>query len=402
MLTLTRRQARRFLLLRHGLLGDYVYTGKQGVLDYIHRVGSIQFDPVDVCGRSADISLNSRVCGYSKSLLEQLLYTDRLICDSFDKNLCISPVEDRPLLLGEGHAMGGGYAEAYNRKGGEAVKNTEPLVRKLISERGCISAGEIEADKSIKWDLGKMCSLPRATLESMYFRGELIIHHKNGTNKSYALAEDYVPAEILNAPRPYRDESERNAIFVRRRIGAVGLLADRASDAWLGLFLKAEQRLAAFERLTGDGVITAVEVEGIKDLLYLLTDELPILDAAMSETEFKPRCELLAPLDCLLWDRKLIKALFGFEYTWEIYTPAAKRKYGAYVLPILLGEQLIGRTEVVRERGKDRLIIKNIWLEDGVKRTKKLEAALNGCYKRFAGFNGCRLITFSETEKHDV
>jgi len=346
-----------------------------------------------VCGRSADITLNSRVKGYTKDILDELLYKDRRLIDYFDKNLAIFPVEDIPVFTT--NPMGGGYAEAYDIRGGDAVRRVVPYIRQLIEERGHISAGEIDIDETIEWHWSVMTSLPRAALESMYFRGELLIHHKTGTNKSYALMKDHVPAEILNAAPPFSTDEERTAWHVRRRIGAVGLLWNRASDAWLGMGLKAQERNAAFERLLEEGSIFAVTVEGIKDPLYIRSDDRVILDTVLSGQEFAPRCEFIAPLDSLIWDRKLIKALFGFEYTWEIYTPAVKRKYGAYVLPVLYGDRFIGRIEVVCDRKEGALVVKNIWFENGVqstkKQTQKQQSAIKDCLKRFAKFNDCRL-----------
>ena len=91
---LTNKQARQFLLRRHGLIGERVFKGKEGVMAFIKRAGSIQYDPVDLCGRNADIALHSRVCGYTKEILEELLYKERRLIDYFDKNLSIFPVED--------------------------------------------------------------------------------------------------------------------------------------------------------------------------------------------------------------------------------------------------------------------------------------------------------------------
>ena len=229
MITLTNRQARQFILLKQGLLGEHKFTGKQGVLDFVRQAGCVQFDPVDVCGRSADIMLNSRVKDYTKEMLDELLYKDRLLIDYFDKNLSIFTVEDFPVFLFK--RTSGGYAEAYDSRGGDAVKRIIPLIRQLIEERGHISAAEVDIDEAIEWHWGTMSSLPRAALESMYLRGELIIHHKTGTNKSYALMEDYIPEDILNAGLPFDTEEERLAWHIKRRIGAVGLLWNRASDA---------------------------------------------------------------------------------------------------------------------------------------------------------------------------
>jgi hypothetical protein len=392
MITLTNRQARQFILLKQGLLGEHKFTGKQGVLDFVRQAGCVQFDPVDVCGRSADIMLNSRVKDYTKEMLDELLYKDRLLIDYFDKNLSIFTVEDFPVFLFK--RTSGGYAEAYDSRGGDAVKRIIPLIRQLIEERGHISAAEVDIDEAIEWHWGTMSSLPRAALESMYFRGELIIHHKTGTNKSYALMEDYIPEDILNAGLPFDTEEERLAWHIKRRIGAVGLLWNRASDAWLGLNIKSTERAAAFRKLLEDGIIFKVAVEGLKDPLYIREDDRAVLETVLSEKEFLTRCELIAPLDSVIWDRKLIKALFGFEYTWEIYTPAVKRKYGAYVLPVLHGDKFIGRVEAVCERKTKNLIVKNIWYEDDVKQTKKLQNTVNTCLKRFMKFNGCKTLSF--------
>lgn len=393
MIALTNRQARQFILLKHGLLGDYKYSGKQGVLDFIHQAGCVQFDPVDVCGRNADIALNARVRDYTKEMLDELLYQDRRLVDYFDKNLSIISVEDLPAFLRK--KLGGGYAEAYDRRGGDAVQRMKPLILQLIAEHGHISAAEIGVDETIEWHWSIMTSLPRAALESMYFRGELIIHHKTGTNKSYALMEDHISADILNIAPPFTTEEERLAWHIRRRIGAVGLLWNRVSDSWLGLGVKTAERSAAFSKLLNGGDIFEVEVEGLKERLYMREDDRTILDTALTEKVFTLRCELIAPLDSFIWDRKLIKALFGFEYTWEIYTPAVKRKYGAYVLPILYGERFVGRIEVVCERKAKILIVKNIWYEDDVKQSENLQTAIGRCLKRFAAFNACETIHIS-------
>ena len=91
---LTRTEARRFILYKQGLLGEYRFKGKNGVLDFIRQAGCIQFDPIDVCGRSPEIVLQSRVSGFTRAMLYELLYVDRKLLDYFDKNLAIMPVED--------------------------------------------------------------------------------------------------------------------------------------------------------------------------------------------------------------------------------------------------------------------------------------------------------------------
>ncbi len=115
MITLTNRQARQFILRKQGLLGTYRFQGKQGALQYVRQAGCIQFDPVDVCGKNAELVLQSRVKGFTKGMLYELLYEDRRLVDYPDKNLSIWPVEDWP------------YFERYRRAAREGGRRFEGL-----------------------------------------------------------------------------------------------------------------------------------------------------------------------------------------------------------------------------------------------------------------------------------
>ncbi|MCA1293266.1 winged helix DNA-binding domain-containing protein [Paenibacillus sp. alder61] len=392
MIELTNRQARQFLLLKHGLLGEYQFTGKQGVLDFVRQVGCIQFDPIDVCGKNAELVLQSRIKGFTKNLLDELLYKDRLLIDYPDKNLAIMPVEDWP------------YFERYRQAARQHAKRYPEMealteqVRVHIQNHGAICSDDLKLDgnfswrSAIHWSGGNNTS--RSVLEQMYSTGELVIHHKKGTRKYYDIAGKYIQPNLLNASEPLKDELEHHKWRVLRRIGAVGLLWNRASDAWLSIWgLKAEQRKEVFRQLLDEARIVAIAVDQVKDTLYCRVEDLPLIEAVLQNPEPKFRCELIAPLDNLMWDRRLINALFGFDYTWEIYTPANKRKFGYYVLPLLYGESLIGRAEVIAERKTGTLVVKNIWYENGIRLTKQLRTALNRCFQKFALFNGCETIS---------
>lgn len=395
MITLTNNQARQFILLKQGLLGEYRFFGKQGAFDYVRRAGCIQFDPVDSCGKNAELALQSRVKGFTKQTLYELLYNDRKLVDYPDKNLSVICAEDWP------------YFERYRqaaRAGGlrfEGLAELEAQAKAFIGANGPVSSDELPVSGSMHWhssihwsgNWDGSTNAARSVLEQLYSTGELIIHHKKGTRKYYDLAGKYISAELLNAPDPLPDESGHKKWRVLRRIGAVGLLWNRPSDAWLNIWgLKSQERNKAFAELIDEGSILETRAEGLKDSLFFRAEDLPLMEAVMQDSGFKPRCELIAPLDCMMWDRKLIRALFGFDYTWEIYTPANKRKYGFYVLPLLYGDKFIGRVEASADKNTSTLTVKNIWYEDGEKQTKKLQAAVDGCLKRFAKFNNCEKI----------
>jgi uncharacterized protein YcaQ len=143
-----------------------------------------------------------------------------------------------------------------------------------------------------------------------------------------------------------------------------------------------------------EGEIVEITVEPVKDTLYCLRTDLPLVEAVLQNqySTTKQRCELIAPLDNLIWDRKLIHILFDFDYTWEIYTPAHKRKFGHYVLPLLYGDKFVGRAEIVAQRKEGILVVKGVWFESGIKLTNKLRTSLKNCFHRFALFNDCQVV----------
>ena len=236
----------------------------------------------------------------------------------------------------------------------------------------------------------------RSVLEQLYTDGVLIIHHKKGSRKFYDLASKYIDGDILAAENPCADEMDFLKWRICRRIGAIGLLWNRRSDAFLGISMETEQRNEAFAQLLETGEIHGIRVEGIKWPLYMLSVDRMLLEAVLAgEIDTKARLEFLAPLDPMLWDRKLIEALWDYRYSWEIYAPADKRKYGYYVLPVIYGESLIGRVEAIADRNTHTLAVKNIWYEPGVRKTKKLDKALDRAVRRFARFNLCTEVQYA-------
>ena len=393
MKTITKEQARRFILLKQGLIGSYRYVGKDGAYEFIREAGCIQYDPVDVCGKNAELTLQSRVKGFTKKNLQDLLYKDRLLVDYADKELSIWPSEDWPYFS---------FYRERSRQMGEAFEGLEELKTEAISyikENGPVCSdtlpieGEIFWHSSMHWSghWDKKSPAARSVLEQLYTDGTLLIHHKNGSRKYYDLAEKYLPAEILEAENPCKDESEFMRWRVLRRIGAVGLLWDKTSTAFVGMYLKAEERKKILSELVEEGKIIPVMVEGVKTPFFYRAEYDGIMkDVLDDKADLKPRMSFIAPLDPLMWDKALIKAIFDYTYSWEIYTPAVKRKYGYYTLPIVYGDRFVGRIEVVPDKSTELLMVKGLWWESDIRVTKKLTTALEQTLKRFARFNNCK------------
>lgn len=378
-LEITRAQARAFMLAHQGLAGEHLFEGEQGVLEYIRRAGCVQFDPVDVCGRSADIALNSRVAGYRRGQLESLLYERRELVDYFDKNLAIFAASDWPYFARER------ARHARDMRGGAELARACEAVVGEIARRGALCSADIDLPGKVDWYWSET-RMARAALERLYFQGRLAISRKRGAVKYYDLIERCLPPDVLAAPDPLPGDAEHIQWRVLRRVGAVGLIWNRASDAWLGIpGLDAGARERAFAGLVERGELIEARVEGVRWPLYLRACDEAELERALAGGA-APRAELLAPLDAMLWDRCLIEALFDFEYRWEIYTPASKRRYCKYALPLLYGSELIGRVELARASGA--LELRHTWFEPGREPGAEARGAIWDCMDRLARLNG--------------
>jgi len=376
-MSITKLQARRFLLLYHGLSGGFEFRGKEGILAYIRRVGCIQYDPLNVVGTNPELVLRSRIEDFQPDMLRELLYRDRKLVDYWDKCMSILPVEDWPCFSRLREYHGDWY------RANEAVAEK---VRAEIESRGPLCSGDLDGDEKVNWAWGPT-RLSRAALEGMYHAGRLGIHRKSHTRKYYDLAERLIPQSYLEAEDPFDTEERYYAWFVLRRIGSVGLLWNRPSDAWLGIRgLKSRERSAAFAALEEQGLILPVEVEGLKHKLYIRAEDAPLMGRVLSEEWENARASVLAPLDNLLWDRSLIRELFGFDYLWEVYKPAAERKYGYYVLPVVYGDRFVARFDPVKHRGNAPLSYHNWWWEEGVdKNDLRMNESIERALERFAG-----------------
>ena len=385
-LFLTRSQARRFLLACQNLWPPRSLQGKAGALDFIRRVGCVQFDPLDVAGKNAELVLQSRVADFTPAMLDEMLYRDRKLVDGWDKQMAIYPVEDWPYFRRRRESV------LRQLRSQEAVRAIAPTIRAAIEQRGPLTSSDLEHNHKVDWWWGPT-SLARAALESMYFGGELVIHHKVHTRKVYDLAERHIPAELLDAPEPNPSDEDYHDWYALRRLGAVGMLWERTCQAWRqGTPFDSKQRLASLQRLLARGEVLRAQVEGFDVPFYLLSRDQALLEPILRDDPSPAQAAFLAPLDNLIWDRPILEELFGFYYRWEVYTPAERREYGYYVLPVLYGERLVARFEPVRQKKDATLTIKNWWWETGVTPDEALFAALDKALQCFGRYLGAKRL----------
>src|SRR5437870_608669 len=207
-------------------------------------------------------------------------------------------------------------------------------------------------------------------LEALALAGILGIVRRDGNRRVYDLVERLFPSELLGERHPI-DEQRRHKLLSRYR--AHGLLGPTGSgEVWLGTGPRAVDRPPQRERLIADGKLVAVQIEGKREVRHIPAEDEHFLDQAERELAsgappggVPPQVALIAPLDPLVWDRRLVRDLFGFDYLWEVYVPEAKRRWGYYVLPILYGDRFVGRIEPRIDRKAGVLRVLGLWWEKG-------------------------------------
>ncbi len=375
---ITKRQARLFLLEHQGLGASRLHGGKQSIVDYIRRVGCIQYDPLSIAGHNHELVLQARIPGFTPELVQELLYKDRLLIDGWDKNMSIYSTEDWPNFTRSRNKA------LHRYEGNPEIMATVQKVRSELAARGPLSSIDLEGKDKVNWAWAP-ARVSRAAMESMYFWGETVIHHRVHTRRFYDFAAKLLPETLLEARDPNPGEDQFVEWYVLRRIGSIGLLWNRSGDGWLGISeFKSKERTSAIQRLLEQDKLREVRVEDIKLPLYIRTTDAPVLeeiilnypdDEIYVEVQY---AAALAPLDNLIWERELISQLFGFQYRWEVYKPVIDREYGYYILPLLVGDRFVARFEPIFDKKSRTLHIQNWWWEAGVSLTPELSTALRG------------------------
>ncbi len=397
--------ARRHLVIRHLLAPPRsLPPAEESVLAVVDRFGSLQFDPLEVAGRNHDLVLHARVAGYRRPWTHRLLYERRLLFEAYNKGLSILPTRELPW-----HRLT--WDRARRAHDGAAFREHGDHVAELlgrIRRDGPISTTDLDRSEAIDWYWGPTLK-SRAVLEALSEAGILGIARRDGNRRYYDLAERLFPAGLLAERVPEREQLLHRLLSRYRAHGLLG--ATGQAEVFLG-FGAGEmltdgspppRRAELLAELVDRGEVLPVTVEGVRGVRHVVTDELPLLAQAEREVAEghaaggeTPGVTFLAPLDPLAWDRDLLRSLFDFDYRWEVYVPAAKRRWGYYVLPLLFGDRFVGRIEPRFERTSRAIRILGLHWEAGFDPLAEdgFVAALAEALDAYRGFHGATRVTF--------
>jgi uncharacterized protein YcaQ len=395
----TAAAARRFLVARHFLApARSLAGGPAAVLEVVRRLGSLQFDPLAVAGRSHDLALHARVADYDPAWCDEL-YERREIFEAYNKGLSFILAEDFPWFRG---AAGGRPRRILDENAQVAAQ-----VIDRIRAEGPLSTADLGVVRGQETDwFGMPANVVREVLDAYVVTGVVGLARREGNRRSYDVIEHLLPADVL-AQSPTLHERLLHRMLSRYR--AHGLLSIAAPDVFQGLGAAKPDprwpgnpgRTALREELVERGDLVVVQVEGVRGKRFVLAEEVARLETA---PEPPPSVAFLPPFDALVWDRRLLADLFGFEYVWELFLPPAKRRWGWYVLPILFRDRFVGRIEPRIDRTAGSVQVLDVWWEDGFDQRREegfvdaMRDAL-AAYLRFAGAGTLEWPPHLRTEK---
>ena len=358
---LTQSAARRIALAAQGF-GRPRPAGPPSagsIAKLVERLGALQLDSVNVFLRAHYMPIYSRLGPYDRARLDRIAGhgegpIDRRLVEYWAHEASLVPLEVHPLLrwrMADVDGEAWGSISRVAREQPDLVAETLELV---------VGQGPIRAR-----DTGSVRPPPRPghmwnwhegkrALEHLFFTGQVAAARRVNFERLYDTAERVIPAEIRARPTPSPADAQRELVRIAAR--ALGV----ATEPDLGDYFRLSRRnsKARVAELVAAGELAPVEVEGWGARAYLWPD-------ARRPRRLLARA-LLSPFDSLIWFRPRTERLFGFRYRIEIYTPAAKRIHGYYVLPFLLGDRLVARVDLKSDRTRGALLVQGAFAEPGI------------------------------------
>jgi uncharacterized protein YcaQ len=349
---LSASQARRIALHAQGL-GERRPAGRvdrRHVRRVLDRVGLIQIDSVNVLVRSQELPLFTRLGPHPRDALPRMT-ADRELFEYWCHEASLLPIAMWPLLRWRAERVDEAWGSI------SSIGRDDPgYVRAVLDEvrdRGPLTAGELSApgpktESMWGWSRGKRA------LEHLFWTGAVAARRRpSDFARLYDLTERVIPAEVLALPAPAEDDAKRELLVLAAR--SLGVATARDLCDYHRLNVPRARPLVA--ELADEGRLVPARVRGWTQPAFLHPE-------AHLPRWIRGRA-LLSPFDSLIWDRARTERMFGFRYRIGIYTPAAQRDHGYYVLPFLLGDRLVARVDLKADRGASALLVRSAHAEPG-------------------------------------
>lgn len=399
MRTISPTVARRLAVTRQGLAGPRPTRDQDGILAIARNLGCLQLDPISVVAPSHRLVLWSRLGAYDTAALESLQWQTRQLFEYWAHAASIVLTEDYPIHRRFMRAWSRGETP-WSRRFHPWVETNVSLKRHILSElrlRGPLPGSAFEDRSAWAWQSSGWTSGRNVDrmLAHLWISGAVVVARREAGRRWWDLADRWLPGWT---PRHSLSEREMVHQAAQRSLRALGVArAIHIQQHFIaGRYPGLSGVLAKLQRA---GDILPVQIKAGSDgwpgTWYLHSKDLPLVDA-LERGDWQPRTTLLSPFDNLIRDRARTRVIFGFDYSIEIYVPAARRKYGYYVLPILHGDRLIGRIDAALDRKQQKLDLRAVFSEDG--ETSPAEGIpVTSAIGELATFLGAKTVTPTRT-----
>lgn len=390
MLTIDLQTARRFILGKQGLWPGRRWRGLKGTEHAMRAMEYLQLDPLQIIARSQDLALHGRVLGYKPEMWETATYEQRKFFD-WGGWLAVRPMDELPHWRTVMHReRDGDYGDERIRRMARDHAAAIAKMQTILRERGEVSNRDFDMLARTRTQSYRGRKDSALALYYLWRTGEVMTHHREHFERVYALTEKVAPARFIWES----NETETNRFLVKKEISFNGLSGlKRVQDGFHGRGEPDRAAKKVLAALLAEGEVIEVQVEGWKAVQYALGSDAKLLRElaagripkawAPLETTTTEETVFLAPLDNVS-ARGRAKVLFGFDYVWEVYKPAAQRQFGYYTLPVLWGDQLVARFDSKLDRTTKTFVILGLWLEN--KTLGKDEAFAEALAQGFARF----------------
>lgn len=387
------RTARWLFLQRQGLsFPPQRKLTDQGLLDLIEHLGFVQVDSIQTVERAHHMILFARNQTYRHRQLKRLHERDGLLFENWTHDASIIPSRFYPYWRRRFAREEARLRQRWRDWHGEGFESELDTVLRHVAENGRVLARELGNDdaENPKTNGGWWDWHPSKTaLEYLWRCGHLAVAARDGFQKVYDLTERTLP-EPCRAADVSEDETVDWAC--RAALQRLGVATSGEIAAFWDLVTPEEAKAWCLARKGGELEELKVEgVDGKPRAAFAFAEVDPCLDLP----EPPKRLRVLSPFDPLIRDRKRSERLFGFHYRIEVFVPAAKRRYGYYVFPLLEGDRLIGRIDMKHERDSGALAVKGLWLEPKVKLSAARKARLEAELERQRRFTGADRVSFA-------
>jgi uncharacterized protein YcaQ len=357
---ISRQTARRFVLGRQGLWPGRRWRGARGTVQAMRAIEHLQLDPLVIVARAQDLALQSRVIDYHPDDWAVQTYEKRRFFD-WGGWLAVRPMEELPYWrnLMQRERDNGHFREVEHEH-----HETIQEMRRELRERGTIANRDFAMASRKRTDNYRGRKDSAVALYYLWRIGEAMVHHRERFERVYAPTERIAPKDLIRVA----SDEETDEFMRRKQVAFEGLASLPASQHYDRRGL-----LAWRDRALRDGVLIEVRVEGWKAPRWALAQDqgtIAALERGSAPRPWRPldtstteETTFLSPLDPVS-ARGRAKPLFDFDYKWEVYTPAPKRKFGYYALPVLWGDRLVARFDTRLDRATAALRLLGMWLED--------------------------------------